>query len=171
MNTNNGHKTIKVAEVVFRDDLYPRIETSAVTGEKYIEVRYRDIMSDVAPESLLDLIAGKIAKGAFYPYGSVASHFFQLHQENAKDIEKPPDVYFIRSQRGGPVKIGIACCVDSRVASLQTAHPYPLEVVATIPHGGRPKERELHKRFGNYRLNGEWFEWSAEMEEFINGIK
>lgn len=169
--SSNGHHTIKTADVVFRDDLYPRIETSAVTGEKYIEVRYCDIMSDVAPESLLDLVAGKIAKGMFYPYGSVAAHFFQLHQQNAKDTAKPPDVYFIRSQRDGPVKIGIARCVDSRLASLQTAHPYPLEVVATIPRGGRPKERELHKRFADYRLNGEWFEWSDEMEAFVNGIK
>ena len=37
MSETNGHKTIKVAEVVFRDDLYPRIETSAVTVQKYAE--------------------------------------------------------------------------------------------------------------------------------------
>jgi|SRR5579863_3197147 len=30
-------KTIKVADVVFRDDLYPRIETSPTTVQKYAE--------------------------------------------------------------------------------------------------------------------------------------
>jgi hypothetical protein len=37
MSTGNGHKTIKTADVVFREDLYPRIETSAVTVQKYAE--------------------------------------------------------------------------------------------------------------------------------------
>src|SRR5262249_49086324 len=37
MSTGNGHKTIKVADVVFRDDLYPRIEHSPVTVQKYAE--------------------------------------------------------------------------------------------------------------------------------------
>lgn len=35
MSKSNGH--IKVADVVFREDLYPRIETSAVTVQKYAE--------------------------------------------------------------------------------------------------------------------------------------
>jgi hypothetical protein len=37
MSKGNGHRTIKTAEVIFRDDLYPRIETSAVTVQKYAE--------------------------------------------------------------------------------------------------------------------------------------
>lgn len=37
MNTSNGHRIIKTAEVVFREDLYPRIETSAATVQKYAE--------------------------------------------------------------------------------------------------------------------------------------
>lgn len=38
MSHHNGHSTsIKVADIVFRDDLYPRIETSAATVQKYAE--------------------------------------------------------------------------------------------------------------------------------------
>lgn len=37
MSEKNGHRTIKTTDIVFRDDLYPRIETSAVTVQKYAE--------------------------------------------------------------------------------------------------------------------------------------
>lgn len=37
MSTGNGHKTIKTADVVFREDLYPRVETTSATVQKYAE--------------------------------------------------------------------------------------------------------------------------------------
>lgn len=155
---------IKVSDVVFREDLYPRIETA--------EVSFRIAFPDVCPPTLADLKAGIIREGVFYPNGSVARHYFQLQRDRnaAESSKRLQSVYFIRSERCGPVKIGIANDVDARLLSLQTAHPHPLTVIAVIPNGGKLKERELHLQFAGSRLNGEWFEWTPEMEEFINGI-
>jgi hypothetical protein len=173
MSTSNGHKTIKTADIVYREDLYPRIKQDPALVQKYAEVSFRIAFPDVCPPTLADLMAGTIRDGVFYPNGSVALYYFQLQREQdaASSRKLLQSVYFIRSERGGPVKIGIARDIDSRLMSLQTAHPYPLKVIAVIPSGGKSKERELHQRFAADRLNGEWFEWNAEIEEFVNGIQ
>ena len=56
MSTNNGHKTIKVADVVFRDDLYPRIESSAATVQKYAEDL--GVLPPIEVNELYELIDG-----------------------------------------------------------------------------------------------------------------
>jgi len=80
------------------------------------------------------------------------------------------DVYFIRSKTGGPVKIGVSRDVNKRLGALQTAHPYRLVVVATIHNGGVSAERSLHEQFAEFRLNGEWFEWSPGLGRLIDDL-
>ena len=160
----------KVADIKFRDDLYPRIEKSPTTVQKYAEdltVKYGELMPDVSPIGFSDFPCGHIRFGIFYPSGSVASHFYSKHIElqNASVLQQ--DVYFIRSSRGGPVKIGIAVDVGKRLESLQTAHAYPLEVIHVIVGGGRETERLFHLKFQHLRLNGEWFEFTSELEEVL----
>lgn len=94
----------------------------------------------------------------------------------AQEVEAPmhddgidgPLVYFIQSVNGGPVKIGFvtrASLLPNRVASLQTGQAYPLEVLKTIP-GGSNIENQMHARFGHWRLTGEWFLPSKDLETF-----
>ena len=71
-------------------------------------------------------------------------------------------VYFIRSGDTGPVKIGWTDDVEKRRRALQTAHPYPLQVVRTI-NCRRGTERWLQKRYEAVQLVGEWFVFDAEM--------
>ena len=69
--------------------------------------------------------------------------------------------------QAGPVKIGWASNPVARLASLQTASPLPLEIVALIA-GGQDLERALHYRFRDDHLHGEWFSPSPELAGLIN---
>ncbi len=78
------------------------------------------------------------------------------------------DVYFIRNTHNGNVKIGITADVSRRLKQLQGNYdPEALIVIGVIPQGGIDVERELHARFAQYRLHGEWFEWNEEIEAVI----
>lgn len=68
---------------------------------------------------------------------------------------KEAAVYFIQSGQG-PIKIGMAVDVEKRRKSLQTAHPFPLTVLATTTGGGE-QEKAYHERFKVHRKEGEWF--------------
>jgi hypothetical protein len=68
-------------------------------------------------------------------------------------------VYFLQAEPGDPVKIGYAkdrAGVERRLRAAQLGHPAALRVLA-IMDGGRVLEAELHRRFANDRIYGEWF--------------
>lgn len=77
-------------------------------------------------------------------------------------------VYFIKC--GGYVKIGWAVVPAKRLKELQTASPMVLELIHHMP-GDLKKEHELHERFAHLRVrpNGEWFQLSEEIMNFIGG--
>ena len=79
-------------------------------------------------------------------------------------------VYFIRSEKTHAIKIGFtAGQVEKRLSSLQTAHPYKLQLLATIP-GTLEYEKSLHERFASFRLEGEWFQPHPDILAFISVI-
>jgi hypothetical protein len=80
-------------------------------------------------------------------------------------------VYFI--QCGGPrrpIKIGMARDPWARLATLQIANPYDLQLIATAVAPFLAEEL-LHKRFAVSRIRGEWFEPSAALLQFIKPIR
>ncbi len=76
-------------------------------------------------------------------------------------------VYFMQVEPEGPIKIGIAENVQSRLDSIQSASPYPIRVIGVIPRGGIKLERELHRQFKEGRLRGEWFWPTTELLSWI----
>ena len=82
--------------------------------------------------------------------------------EKAKEQAKESAVYLVACKESGVCKIGISVNVTARICSLQTSSPYPLTLLATMP-GGRLEESALHREFGQYRLNGEWFSLRPEI--------
>jgi hypothetical protein len=72
------------------------------------------------------------------------------------EYEKYGFVYFVRAGDNGPIKIGFSRNVNARIASLQTAHPERLKLLA-VRRGHRDSERDFHARFAHLRLEGEWF--------------
>lgn len=78
-------------------------------------------------------------------------------------------VYFIQCGTHGPIKIGTARDIGSRMDTLQTASPYLLRLLTSIP-GDHAVERDMHLRFAADRLHGEWFMPSAALVAFIEQI-
>jgi hypothetical protein len=76
------------------------------------------------------------------------------------------DLYFIQAEHGGPIKIGRAACIETRMETLQVGSPYRLVCIGHISYGGS-EEAALHRRFHALRLHGEWFEPSKKLLSYI----
>lgn len=74
-------------------------------------------------------------------------------------------VYFIRDENNN-VKIGHAIDPWKRLQDLQVASPGTLEIIRIVD-GGQKVEAWLHRRFAEYRLRGEWFDFRGEMLSVI----
>lgn len=95
------------------------------------------------------------------PYATASESPWKSHID-ARDC-----VYFILAVGSGRVKIGCAKSLRSRYEVLVAASPFPLEILYAAP-GSRQTERELHKRFAQYRVCNEWFFDSDEIRKFIS---
>lgn len=73
-------------------------------------------------------------------------------------------IYFVKAN--DRVKIGYADDPANRIPSIQTSSPYELEVLLIV-EGTYEVERELHRRFQEYRVTGEWFEYGDRIESFV----
>lgn len=58
--------------------------------------------------------------------------------------------------------------LEGRLKGLRTGAPEPLVVYGTI-QGTMAEERELHARFADYRLQGEWFRKRGRFSAWIRG--
>ena len=78
-------------------------------------------------------------------------------------------VYFVQAGPGGPVKIGRAKDVDKRMAGLQTACPYRLQLLGVIECDHVSSyEAELHERFAELRIDrSEWFNWAPAIADTV----
>ncbi|MET4184936.1 hypothetical protein ABIB94_007065 [Bradyrhizobium sp. JR7.2] len=65
-------------------------------------------------------------------------------------------VYFIQVGVDGPIKIGISDDPTERMGSLQCGCPWRLRIIGAAP-GAFENEEDLHKRFADIRMEGEWF--------------
>lgn len=73
-------------------------------------------------------------------------------------------VYFAKA--GDRIKIGWSRKVGVRIAQLQTGNPAPVQLLATVP-GARALERQLHTRFAEHRVSGEWFRDDPDLVTYI----
>ncbi|RPI71428.1 MAG: helicase, partial [Geobacteraceae bacterium] len=89
----------------------------------------------------------------------------------ALPINCPGSVYFIQSEKTHAVKIGFTSGpIEKRLASLQTAHPYKLQLLAALA-GTVAYEKSLHDRFAKFRLEGEWFEPHPDLMAFVSVVR
>lgn len=65
-------------------------------------------------------------------------------------------VYFIRAVGAGAIKIGVTSNVKKRLYGLRSASPGRLELLGYVV-GDTDLERDLHGRFFDWHLRGEWF--------------
>jgi hypothetical protein len=79
-------------------------------------------------------------------------------------------VYFIRSGLDGPIKIGWSSSYDGalqRRDSMQVGNPELLYILAVQAVANQGVEADLHKRFAESRIRGEWFEPTDELLALI----
>lgn len=67
----------------------------------------------------------------------------------------------------GLVKFGKANDPESRLKVLATASPYPLRLLASVEWTD-DVEGLIHRAFGKFRVNGEWFEASNSVQSFVS---
>ncbi len=77
-------------------------------------------------------------------------------------------VYFIDD--GFFIKIGFSSEPQKRIVKLQTASPFKLTLVASVP-GNKRMETDLHKRFRHLKSHGEWFRGESELRQYIRTMR
>jgi len=154
------------------------IEPARVVGYWYIA--RLDIKSGIvrAPEHevagsripyAIDELGYKFHEPRLLIKDSIRRNYNQWTVKKTKKESTPQDVYFIQGEYGGPIKIGIANDIQSRLASHQTGSPVILRIVGISSNGGKKLESKLHKQFADIRLHGEWFEATPELLSYIHG--
>lgn len=76
-------------------------------------------------------------------------------------------VYFIKNERTGSYKIGHSISPECRLQELQTANEDNLILDCAIYNVGVYTERNLHARWKDLRIRGEWYQPNEDMLEFI----
>lgn len=74
-------------------------------------------------------------------------------------------VYFMLV--GDTVKIGISRNLNRRIKEFKVAISAPIDAVY-VESGVHFTEKELHERFAQHRLQGEWFSLSDEIKGFVD---
>lgn len=70
-------------------------------------------------------------------------------------------IYFVRSS-AGPIKIGVTKNIRNRLQQIQGQSPHKVSLISAFC-GSSVLEREIHKRFSDGRLFGEWFSCSPQL--------
>ena len=80
-----------------------------------------------------------------------------------------PKIYFIKEGDNGPIKVGLASNVQSRLSALQTGNSHTLALVGSYP-GTYAEEYAAHEALADYRVRGEWYSSCPEALEIINNL-
>ena len=97
---------------------------------------------------------------------------YQQHVDKQCGVEYDVDIdclsgeiiYFVQCGKDGPIKIGYTQNLKQRMSAMQVYNPHRLKVVCVF-QGGSFVESELHEIFKQYRIRGEWFEFSNGFRE------
>lgn len=84
--------------------------------------------------------------------------------ETALAEKQGTSVYF--AEADGRIKIGWSRKVATRIAQLQTGSAAAIKLLG-VTAGGRTREREIHHRFADARVGGEWFTATPELLAYI----
>lgn len=126
----------------------------------------------------LPYVVDDLRKATAAPQTAITEEFQQNNEHGGYPIlvDLPGNVFtraFKRLRRalskaGEMVKIGKAVNVEKRLRGIQTASPVVLHLVRTIESDdGNRLELELHRRFAQYRENGEWFRLEGALSEWV----
>lgn len=94
-----------------------------------------------------------------------------LNSKGYIKIDSKPGVVYLIGAGDGIYKIGLSTNPLRRFASFMLQLPFRVKLVHQIRSSNpRSLERELHTKFKDKRMNGEWFRLSAEDVSHIKGM-
>lgn len=83
-------------------------------------------------------------------------------------------IYFMQAGDEGPIKIGKAKDVKKRLAGVQTGNPFKINLLLEINAGDAWMdgfiEDLLHKKWRDFRLEGEWFAPTTGLYDYISNL-
>jgi hypothetical protein len=85
----------------------------------------------------------------------------QVELKSIDESEKNSVVYFIKNLTTNSIKIGYTGNIEHRLSCLQTGNDCELKVIKTIK-GNLQTETQLHNKFAEYHIRGEWYKISEE---------
>lgn len=99
------------------------------------------------------------------------SKYYKIEEKAKKDKTiKDKFVYFIQNPKSKEIKIGLTKDIKRRLNDIKTYFPYGIELLHII-EGNKLFEMELHEKFKNYNISGEWFEPAEEILNYISSLK
>lgn len=120
--------------------------------------------------------AGYLMRGDAWK-GQTGGHYMLFDRSQAPTVASrlpavPPkhfgrEVLYVVGQPGTAiVKIGRSTNMPLRLRAIQTGSPVPLSVLWWHP-GGQDLERYLHRKYAEFRLHGEWFDFGVEEPDHL----
>jgi len=78
------------------------------------------------------------------------------------------EMLYVIQAANGPIKIGVSDNVPKRMAALQTSNPSALTLCGTVnPDDDYKTESKAHRYLCEHRMEGEWFENTHEVCEYL----
>lgn len=103
---------------------------------------------------------------AWIGYDEQANELYRIDQSDPT-VQK---LYFVQDERG-PIKVGIAKNMKSRLQGIQNGNPYPVRLLYLSEGDGREAEQWILRAFEPSRLNGEWFRPTAQILRMIHHLR
>lgn len=93
-------------------------------------------------------------------------------EDKQKEISQIREyVYFISDLEEKTIKIGMSWNPEIRRRTLQTKQKKQLKIIKSIEtediYSCREKEKELHNKFYQFNIGGEWFIFSPEIRSYL----
>jgi hypothetical protein len=108
--------------------------------------------------------------GVPYYFKAGRTHLFRdadvLRIRSAIANAERRSIFFYFVEVHGHIKIGIATKWKKRLSALQVSSPFQIKRLLVLD-AYRGFERELHEKFAEFHVRGEWFKDSPEIREFI----
>lgn len=82
-------------------------------------------------------------------------------------VKRKEYVYIFLNREHLICKIGFSNDPNKRLSQVQTGCPFKI-VRGLMIEGGAEKEKELHQKYKDYRLEGEWFSIQGKLKEAID---
>ncbi len=128
--------------------------------EKKVSVSLEDFYSKKFENDVLNKW-DKIKKDLYDESGNPPSLIYKFDKAH---------VYFMRNKENGNIKIGASIHPKKRKKEIQRLVGKPIEILKIISAGGFKMEKELHSKFREYNIHGEWFTPSKKLIKYINKI-